>query len=159
MTLAVISSGCDLSCFDGDGANSDLRDGASIRHAVTYTLGAGLSSVALLIMGCSPACMMMPIPNVHLDKGRNFYANLETELQDTRVPLFYITDRAPEQSDAARRYRSGGVESATGAHRSPVLEDSARLSRRTTCTIEPASISAGQSADIGPTRLPRITPG
>ena len=68
-------------------------------RTVTYTLASSFLGVALLMTGCSTARLMMPTPNVHLDTGRDYYANLAPELQDTEVPLFYITDRAPEQDE------------------------------------------------------------
>jgi esterase/lipase superfamily enzyme len=43
--------------------------------------------------------MMMPTPNVHLDPDRDFYGDLHQDLQSTEVPLFYITDRAPEEDE------------------------------------------------------------
>jgi esterase/lipase superfamily enzyme len=42
---------------------------------------------------------MMPTPNVHLDPERDFFAGLHRELESTEVPLFYVTDRAPEQDE------------------------------------------------------------
>jgi esterase/lipase superfamily enzyme len=42
---------------------------------------------------------MMPTPNVHLDPERDFYTGLHRDLKSTEVPLFYITDRAPEQEE------------------------------------------------------------
>jgi esterase/lipase superfamily enzyme len=71
-------------------------------HAITYTLVSGFLGVALLMTGCSTARLMMPTPNVYLDAGRDYYANLAPELQDTEVSLFYITDRAPEQDEGGR---------------------------------------------------------
>jgi esterase/lipase superfamily enzyme len=56
-------------------------------------------------MGCAGARAMMPTPNVHLDPQRDFYGGLDRELQTTEVPLFYVTDRAPEPDrDGKLRY-------------------------------------------------------
>ena len=50
----------------------------------------------------------MPTPNVHLEPNRDFYGTLDPSLKSTEVPLFYITDRAPEQDEAGNlRYGSG----------------------------------------------------
>ena len=93
----------------------------SIMRAVAYILGSGFLGVALMMTGCSTARLMMPTPNVHLDTGRDYYANLAPELQDTEVPLFYITDRAPEQ-DEEGRLRYGYRRSASLAFGTAVVD-------------------------------------
>jgi len=53
--------------------------------------------VVLILAGCSGARVMMPTPNVYLDPQRDYFADLAQGLKSTEVPLFYITDRAPEK--------------------------------------------------------------
>jgi esterase/lipase superfamily enzyme len=55
--------------------------------------------LAVLLVGCAGARVMMPTPNVHLNPDRDFYSGLHGELKSTEVPLFYVTDRAPEQEE------------------------------------------------------------
>ena len=71
-------------------------------------LGVGLVCLALLLAGCSGARKMMPTPNVHLDENRDFYGSLDPKLKSTEVPLFFITDRSPEQDEEGNlRYGYG----------------------------------------------------
>lgn len=56
----------------------------------------------VLAAGCGSSRQMMPTPNVHMDEGRNFYGELAAELQSTEVPLFYVTDRAPEDDEEGK---------------------------------------------------------
>ena len=65
--------------------------------ARSYTLG--LLTLALVLTGCSTARVMMPTPNVYLEPKRDVFADLAAPLQSTEVPLFYVTDRAPEQGE------------------------------------------------------------
>ena len=65
-------------------------------------LGFCLFAVVLTMAGCSGARLMMPTPNVHLDPDRDYYSDLAQDLKRTEVPLFYITDRAPQQDDEGR---------------------------------------------------------
>ena len=74
--------------------------------ARSYTLS--LLGLALLLTGCSTARVMMPTPNVHLESERDLYADLAEPLHGTEVPLFYVTDRAPEQDEEGNlQYGSG----------------------------------------------------
>ena len=67
-----------------------------------------LVCLALLLVGCSGARKMMPTPNVHLDENRDFYGDLHPRLKSTEVPLFFVTDRAPEQDEQGNlRYGYG----------------------------------------------------
>lgn len=67
-----------------------------------------LFAAVLLLTGCSGARLMMPTPKVYLDANLDLYENLAPELKSTEVPLFYITDRVPEQGeDGNLRYGSG----------------------------------------------------
>ena len=68
-------------------------------RAVTYIFGLALLSMSVLMTGCSEARLMMPAPNVHLDTEPDYFADLTPVLKNTEVPLFYITDRAPEQDE------------------------------------------------------------
>jgi esterase/lipase superfamily enzyme len=50
----------------------------------------------------------MPTPNVHVETQRDFFDTLDPNLKNTEVPLFFITNRAPEQDEAGDlRYGSG----------------------------------------------------
>ena len=70
--------------------------------------GLGLGGLLLLLTGCSTNRLMMPTPNIHLDLQRDYYAGLDADLRDTEVPLFYITDRVPEQGPEGKlRYGYG----------------------------------------------------
>jgi esterase/lipase superfamily enzyme len=62
-------------------------------------LGVGLVCLSLLLTACAGPRKMMPTPNVHLDQNRDFYGELHPSLKSTEVPLFFITDRAPEQDE------------------------------------------------------------
>ena len=42
---------------------------------------------------------MMPTPNLYVDSDTDTYANLHEDLKSTEVPLYYITDRVPEQDE------------------------------------------------------------
>ncbi len=71
-------------------------------------LGVGLVCLALMLAGCSGARKMMPTPNVHLDENRDFYGELHPRLKTTEVPLYFVTDRAPEQDEQGNlRYGYG----------------------------------------------------
>ncbi|MCP3867394.1 MAG: hypothetical protein GY703_04705 [Gammaproteobacteria bacterium] len=60
-------------------------------------------SLALLMAGCATGPrVMMPTPNVYLEPEQDVYADLAVPLKSTEVPLFYITDRVPEQDDEGR---------------------------------------------------------
>jgi esterase/lipase superfamily enzyme len=63
-----------------------------------------LLAVVLILTGCSGARMMMPTPNVYLDSKRNYFADLARGLKSAEVPLFYVTDRAPEQDENGNLY-------------------------------------------------------
>ena len=71
-------------------------------------LGVGVVCLALLLTACAGPRKMMPTPNVHLDENRDFYGELDPRLQNTEVPLFFITDRSPEQDEQGNlRYGYG----------------------------------------------------
>jgi esterase/lipase superfamily enzyme len=53
----------------------------------------------LLLSACSGPRVMMPTPNLYVDSGTDTYAGLHENLKSTEVPLFYITDRQPEQDE------------------------------------------------------------
>ena len=77
-------------------------------RAIAYILGLAFLGISVLMTGCSGARLMMPTPNVYLDTERDFYADLSPELKNTEVPLFYITDRTPEQDEEGNlRYGYG----------------------------------------------------
>ena len=77
--------------------------------------------LVLILTGCSGARVMMPTPNVHLDPKRDFFGELHRELKSTEVPLFYVTDRAPEQ-DQEGKLRYGFERSASVAFGSAVVD-------------------------------------
>jgi esterase/lipase superfamily enzyme len=58
----------------------------------------GVLALVLILTGCAGARLMMPTPNVHLDPERDFFGGLTRELKSTEVPLFYVTDRVPEEN-------------------------------------------------------------
>jgi esterase/lipase superfamily enzyme len=65
-------------------------------------------AVVLILTGCAGARVMMPTPNVHVEPSRDFFAGIHRELQSTEVPLFYVTDRAPEADpEGGLRYGHG----------------------------------------------------
>ncbi len=52
------------------------------------------------LTGCaSGPRVMMPTPNVYVEPEQDVYADLAQPLKSTEVPLFYITDRVPEQDE------------------------------------------------------------
>jgi esterase/lipase superfamily enzyme len=81
----------------------------------------GLVTLLLILTGCSGVRVMMPTPNVYLDLDRDFFTDLHRELKSTEVPLFYVTDRAPEwNSEGKLRY--GYERSASLAFGSAVVD-------------------------------------
>ena len=50
----------------------------------------------------------MPTPNLHLETNRDFFGTLDPSLKNTEVPLFYITDRVPEQDKAGNLHYGSG---------------------------------------------------
>ena len=71
-------------------------------------LSVGLVCLSLLLTACAGPRKMMPTPNVHLDQSRDFYRDLHPRLKSTEVPLFFITDRSPEQDEQGNlRYGHG----------------------------------------------------
>jgi len=59
----------------------------------------GLIAFVFILTACAGPRVMMPTPNVYLDPTRDVYTGLPEELQSTEVPLFYVTDRAPEEDE------------------------------------------------------------
>jgi esterase/lipase superfamily enzyme len=55
--------------------------------------------LAVLLTACSGQRVMMPTPNVYKDADTEIYTNLHPDLKSTEVPLFYVTDRQPEQDE------------------------------------------------------------
>jgi len=55
--------------------------------------------LVLLLTACSSTRVMMPTPNLYVDSGTDTYADLHESLKSTEVPLYYVTDRAPEQDE------------------------------------------------------------
>jgi esterase/lipase superfamily enzyme len=78
------------------------RYGRSIVRLSMPRFDLGLLALVLILTGCAGARVMMPTPNVHLDPSRDFYGGLHQDLQSTEVPLFYVTDRAPEQDEEGK---------------------------------------------------------
>jgi len=56
----------------------------------------------LLLAACSGPREMMPTPNTYIDSSTDPYANLHEDLKSTEVPMFYITDRAPEKDETGK---------------------------------------------------------
>ena len=64
--------------------------------------------LVLLLAGCAGPRLMMPTPNLYLDKGHDGYKDLPPSLKSTEVQLFYITDRVPEDDEEGNlRYGYG----------------------------------------------------
>jgi esterase/lipase superfamily enzyme len=55
--------------------------------------------LAVLLTACSGQRVMMPTPNVYKDADTEIYTDLHPDLKSTEVPLFYVTDRQPEQDE------------------------------------------------------------
>jgi esterase/lipase superfamily enzyme len=53
----------------------------------------------LILAACSGQRVLMPTPNEAIGTDTSAYENLHPELQSTRVPLFYVTDRKPERDE------------------------------------------------------------
>jgi esterase/lipase superfamily enzyme len=58
-----------------------------------------LIGCTLLLAACSGPRVMMPTPNVHIDDDTSIYDDIHPEFKSTEVPLFYLTDRAPERDE------------------------------------------------------------
>jgi esterase/lipase superfamily enzyme len=52
-----------------------------------------------LLAACSGQRVMMPTPNESVGKDTVHYQNLNPELKNTAVPLYFITDRKPERDE------------------------------------------------------------
>jgi esterase/lipase superfamily enzyme len=63
-----------------------------------WSAGFGICLI-LLLAACSGQRLMMPTPNVEVNPEKDQYADLHQDLKSTQVPIFYITDRAPEQDE------------------------------------------------------------
>jgi esterase/lipase superfamily enzyme len=63
-----------------------------------WSAGFGICLI-LLLAACSGQRVMMPTPNVEVNPEKDQYADLHQDLKSTQVPIFYITDRAPEQDE------------------------------------------------------------
>jgi len=54
----------------------------------------------LVLSACSGQRVLMPTPNTYVgDENHEIYTGLPDELKSTEVPLFYVTDRAPEKDE------------------------------------------------------------
>jgi esterase/lipase superfamily enzyme len=100
---------------------SNQPTASAIVGNLTSGFDRGIVVLLLILTGCAGPRVMMPTPNVHLAPERDFYAGLHRELQSTEVPLFYITDRAPE-TDSEGRLRYGHERSASVAFGSAVVD-------------------------------------
>jgi esterase/lipase superfamily enzyme len=78
-------------------------------------------AVVLMLTGCSSARLLMPTPNVHINAERDYFAELAPDLKTSEVPLFFVTDRVPEQ-DEAGNLRYGYGRSASLAFGSAVVD-------------------------------------
>ena len=56
----------------------------------------------VFLAACSGQRKMMPTPSVHVTEGPGLYENLPAEFQKTAVPVFYVTDRAPERDEKGK---------------------------------------------------------
>jgi esterase/lipase superfamily enzyme len=65
---------------------------------------------------------MMETPNIHLDPNRDFYGDLHEDLKSTEVPLFYVTDRAPEENEECCGLQYGYERSSSLAFGSAVVD-------------------------------------
>ena len=78
-----------------------------------YRLAPIIFGMLVLLWGCATGPrLMMPTPNIYLNKTDGTYFDLPTDLKQTEVRLFYITDRAPEQDEeGSLRYGYGRSDS------------------------------------------------
>jgi esterase/lipase superfamily enzyme len=58
-----------------------------------------LIGTTLLLAACSGPRVMMPTPNFEVDNDTSIYDDINPEFKSTEVPLFYLTDRAPERDE------------------------------------------------------------
>jgi len=114
-----------------------------------------LIALLLVLTGCSSARVMMPTPNVYLDTERDFFAGIHRELQSTEVPLFYVTDRAPEQ-DQEGNLRYGYERSASMAIGTAVVDLGVDLTwedlleaSRTQHRLAPVKLELREVTEIG----------
>jgi esterase/lipase superfamily enzyme len=114
----------------------------------------GLISLVLAVAACSGARLMMPTQNVHLDPERDLYAGLPQKLKTTEVPLFYVTDRAPER-DSEGQLRYGYERSASLAFGSAVVDLGVDLSwedlleaSRTQHRLKPVKLELREVSEI-----------
>jgi len=55
--------------------------------------------VIFLLAACSGQRVMMPTPNVYVSSETQPFADIHPDLKSTEVPLFYVTDRRPEEDE------------------------------------------------------------
>ena len=61
-----------------------------------------LSLVALLALAsaaCSTTRPLMPTPHLYSEGHAKLFGNLAPELKTSTIPVFYVTDRAPERDE------------------------------------------------------------
>jgi len=65
-------------------------------------------ALIFVLSGCAGPRLMMPTPNLYLDESHDWYGDLPPRLRSTKVRLFYITDRVPEDAEEGNlRYGYG----------------------------------------------------
>ena len=65
-------------------------------------------ALIFVVSGCAGPRLMMPTPNLYLDESHDWYGDLPPRLRSTKVRLFYITDRVPEDAEEGNlRYGYG----------------------------------------------------
>ena len=115
MNLGIVSG---RSPFSRSRSARTMRRIACLRNAV-------LAGVLCLLTACSTVRVMMPTPNLYLQEF-DPYADLVPALKSTEVPLFYVTDRAPER-DAEGNLRYGYARSESLAFGTTVVDLGAEL--------------------------------
>ncbi len=74
----------------------------------------------MLLSACAGQRKMMPTPSVYVNEGPGLYEGLPADLQSTHVPVFYITDRMPEQNDKGKLAYGYGRSASLGFGRAVV---------------------------------------
>ena len=55
--------------------------------------------LAVTVAGCSSTYLLMPTPHLYSQGHEDLFGELPEELRRSRIPLFFVTDRAPETDE------------------------------------------------------------
>lgn len=68
-------------------------------NTVVRAIGLCIVFLPVFLTGCSGQRLLMPTPNLYLEEQQNVFDTLDPALKTTDVPLYFVTDRQPEQDE------------------------------------------------------------